>query len=347
MSSLRTAIGAIGYDLLPFLGRTIWPTSKPRIAPWIFNRNRRDDIFTGSNGEGVTCRWEHTRELYIAKVFPVLSTLLLKRMLRDWPIQFANEPVPHDGTIDVSFVIGHRGTIRLPHLLLTLQSIAAQRDVNVECVVVEQSFEPEIAAALPGWVKYLHTKTPYAEYLYNRSWTLNAGVRHASGRIVILHDNDMLVPEFYASEFMHAASQGGQVFNLKRFITYLDEPSTRSIFGSHSLTGSLRSEAVVQNLCAGGSLGLLRVAYFEIGGMDEEFVGWGGEDTEFWDRCQTLRVANHTYMPIVHLWHPSQPGKAAYRNGSGFGTHTGALYERQMAIPRCERIAALQRRLKP
>jgi predicted glycosyltransferase involved in capsule biosynthesis len=81
--------------------------------------------------------------------------------------------------------------------------------------------------------------------------------------------------------------------------------------------------------------------------MDEEFVGWGGEDTEFWDRCQTLRVANHTYMPIVHLWHPSQPGKAAYRNGSGFGTHTGALYERQMAIPRCERIAALQRRLKP
>jgi len=344
MGSLRTALGAIGYDLFPFLGRTFWPTSRPRVAPWIFNRNRKDRISTGSNGDGVTCQWEHTRDLHVAKVFPALSSLLLKRMLKDWPIELKDSPVTGHQSPEVSFVIGHRGTVRLPHLLLTLKSIAAQRDAKIECIVVEQSYEKQIADSLPPWVRYIHTKTPSPEYLYNRSWTLNEGVRQANGKIVVLNDNDMLVPESYAAEFLRASNSGAQVINLKRFIAYLDEPSTTEVFHRQALAGRLSSEAIVQNLCAGGSLGVLREAYFAIGGMDEEFVGWGGEDTEFWDRCQTLRVANHTYMPIVHLWHPSQPGKAADLHGTGFGLHTSQLYEKCMSTPREVRICNLQKR---
>jgi hypothetical protein len=46
-----------------------------------------------------------------------------------------------------------------------------------------------------------------------------------------------------------------------------------------------------------------------IGGYDESFVGWGGEDNEFWERAQTRRVWPYAYLPIVHLWHPAQPRK--------------------------------------
>ena len=40
----------------------------------------------------------------------------------------------------------------------------------------------------------------------------------------------------------------------------------------------------------GGTIALEREAYFEIGGYDECFVGWGGEDNEFFQRCQTTKV---------------------------------------------------------
>ena len=47
------------------------------------------------------------------------------------------------------FVIGHRGTARLDHLLLTIKSIAGQSGVPIECIIVEQSFEPQIQKYLP------------------------------------------------------------------------------------------------------------------------------------------------------------------------------------------------------
>jgi hypothetical protein len=74
------------------------------------------------------------------------------------------------------------------------------------------------------------------------------------------------------------------------------------------------AEAIVQNLEAGGSMAITKQAYEEIGGMDEGFVGWGGEDNEFWDRCLTRPTWTWGYEPIVHLWHPSQPLKGQADN---------------------------------
>jgi hypothetical protein len=341
VASVRQIAGALAFDVLPFLYRTMARTRDVRLPPWSWNRSRGDALMKGDNGEGIRCIWEHTRELHVTKVFPRLSNLLLKRMLQDWPIELRESLANSLHLPEVSFVIGHRGLTRLPHLLLTLKSIAAQRNATVECIVVEQSHTPEIRERLPTWVRYVHSQTPSANYLYNRSWTLNEGVRQARGRLVILHDNDMLVPADYAAEFRHVADQGFDVINLKRFIAYLNEPSTRNLFEYKRLNGRQCSEAIIQNLCAGGSLGVLKTAYFAIGGMDEEFVGWGGEDTEFWDRCQTLRVANHAYLPIVHLWHASQPGKAAV---NGLGSSTADLFASRMKIATADRIARLCRR---
>jgi len=57
------------------------------------------------------------------------------------------------------------------------------------------------------------------------------------------------------------------------------------------------------------SIAITRDGYQRIGGMDEGFIGWGGEDNEFWERCQTLKLWPYGALPLVHLWHPAQPGK--------------------------------------
>ena len=81
-------------------------------------------------------------------------------------------------------------------------------------------------------------------------------------------------------------------------------------------------DAIVQNLEAGGSSGAGRQAYFDIGGFDERFIGWGGEDNEFWERAQTKKVYPYGYLPLVHLWHEPQRGRTL-----GASAGTMRLYE--------------------
>jgi hypothetical protein len=220
--------------------------------------------------------------------------------LREDPLSVSGEPA-------VSFLIGHRSLDRLPQLLATLRSIAGQRDVAVECVVVEQSARAEIESKLPRWVRYVHVPTD-PERSYCRSATFNAGAAIARGPILILHDNDMLVPERYAAEVASRVRQGWRFVDPKRFIFYVNEDDTRSFLDGGVLRPDFATR-VAQNL-RGGSVAAVAQAFFAIGGFDEEFVGWGGEDLEFWERASAHGGAcAFGHLPLIHLWHPPQKGK--------------------------------------
>jgi GT2 family glycosyltransferase len=82
-------------------------------------------------------------------------------------------------------------------------------------------------------------------------------------------------------------------------------------------TGELRTEHGVKDIMQnfpGGSLGVRREVYHAIGGMDESFEGWGGEDNEFLDRLNTTNVFQGGFLPAVHLWHASRPSKGVADN---------------------------------
>ena len=303
MTSLRSRLGALVYDVPRFAAAMAGPSR------WIHMRNRRER--TRFDGRGVQCHWEFTSDLHIAKVFPSAGMRLSQKAFRQWPIAFADAPQAA-GTPLVTFVVGHRGMARLPHLLATLRSIAGQTDVAVECVVVEQAVEREIESRLPPWVRYVHTPPPDTDpgtdYEYNRAWTLNAGARAARGELLVLHDNDMLVPSRYAAELVARMREGWDFLDLKRFTFYLPEDVTQRFFHSATLRTDVPS-MIVQNL-RGASIAASRRAYFAIGGFDESFVGWGGEDNKFWERAEVGgRVDAYGYLPFVHLFHAPQKGK--------------------------------------
>jgi len=278
-------------------------------ADWREVRNRNEHLDPSGDGRGVSCKWQWTSDLHVASVFPNLGRRLMARAIEDWPIDFADRPAETAGDAQVSFVIGHRGRERMPHLFATLATIAAQRGVRFECVVVEQSEESELRDRLPAWVRYLHTPIYDPKMPYCRSWALNAGAMIAHGKVLILHDNDMLVPQAYAAEVWARAAGGYEVMNLKRFIFYLTPEHSRILAENRKFGDADAPEVVVQNLEAGGSVAITRDACMAIGGYDESFIGWGGEDNEFWERAQTRRVWRYGYLPIVHLWHRAQPRK--------------------------------------
>jgi GT2 family glycosyltransferase len=301
-------------------------------------RNRNERLIAGKAGLGAQCDWQWTSDLYISKVYPALGRRLMKRALRDWPIKLLAEPVRQDNDVEVSFIIGHRGKDRLPHLLATLRSIAAQRKAEFECIVVEQSLSEEVKARLPEWVRYVHTPLPDPGLPYCRSWAFNVGARKAKGKILVLHDNDLLAPQDYASEIAAQYKEGYEVINLKRFIFYAGESHSKRLFYAQESIMDEPPETIMQNALGGGSLAVAREAYFALGGFDESFIGWGGEDNEFWERAQTLSVWPFGYLPFVHLWHPDQTGKYSQER------FTARLFERRSAIPAKQRIRELTTR---
>ena len=183
-------------------------------------------------GQGIACRWEHTRDIHLCNVFPGTGRLLLNRALRDWPLGFKEFPdrIASDGVCanggvrasagrpDVSFLIGHRGENREPLLLAVLATIAGQTGVSFECIVVEQDDRMRVGARLPRWVRYVHTPLPTPGMLFCRSWAFNVAAKEARGGILVCHDNDLLVPAAYASEYAFRLGSSVDVANLKRFI---------------------------------------------------------------------------------------------------------------------------------
>jgi len=270
-------------------------------------RNRDERLEPAPDGSGFRCDWKFASDLHAPRVFPALGRQLMRRALAAHPIERSTS-APHDSHApQVSFIIGHRGNARLPHLLATVETIAAQRGASVECIVVEQDEESQVASQLPSWVRTVHTPPP-PRMPYCRSWGFNVGAAHARAPVLVLHDNDLLVPVDYAAQVLARFARGYEAANLKRFIFYFDRAGTEAIFASRSLPAGGTPEVVSQNL-EGGSIAVTREAFDRIGGMDESFVGWGGEDNEFWERATTLKVWPWANLPMVHLWHGAQAGK--------------------------------------
>jgi hypothetical protein len=309
MRQLRTVAGVLLKDWLRYRLRMSGAG-----AQYLGICNRNERLQAAPQGDGYRCAWQWTSQLHAPTIFPDLGLRLMRRALSDHPVRRLASPA-HDGVQpDISFIIGHRGAARLALLRATLESIAAQRRVLIECIVVEQDTHSSISDALPAWVRHVHTPPPHPAMPYSRSWAFNVGAKRASGRVLVLHDNDMLVSDDYALSVMKHVDEGYDVINLKRFVFYLGRRDTSSYLNGKSALDALTPQLVVQNTQGGGSVAITARGYDKIGGMDESFVGWGGEDNEFWDRAQTLRVWPYGYLPMIHLWHPAQAGKDSTDN---------------------------------
>jgi hypothetical protein len=347
--TVRQRIGCLLYDL-PRLAACLYGPPGPAGAPaWVAMRNRNERLIRDPARPGAACEGEDTRTLHLCSVFPAAGRRLMRRALRDWPVVFreapervadgvcANGGVEPDARPRISFLIGHRGAERIPLLLAALRSIAGQTAVPFECLVVEQDPEPRLVGILPPWVRHLRAPPPDAASPYLRSWALNVAARSARGDALVFQDGDLLLPAGFSESVLHRL-RGADAVQPKRFTFYLDEIATRRICGQSGDVTGARVVEVVENLEAGASVALAREAFLSIGGWDEGFRGWGGEDNEFWDRCRTLRVDPYGYLPLVHLWHASQPGK-----GEGGNPGLTRLRQRRTLSPEA-RIAQLSRR---
>ena len=336
---LRQLMGVAVLDW-PHFQKVLWePTSAGQAtAPgWVALHNRIEQLSTNPHGPGVRCDWQWGSELHACTVWPSLGRQLMRKALHDWPIKFANIP-PRSSGPRVSFIFAHGGRSRLPQLQRTIQSVFAQQEVEIECVVVDQSPVPLIGE-LPAQVVYRHLSKEGVPSGWHKSWAYNVGARLASGEILVFQDGDICVPQRYGAEVARTIlKEGYDAASLQRFLFYLDPQATRQMDVIDHPNLRQNPERVFQNW-KGGTIAVRRDAFFSLGGFDEGFVDWGGEDDEFFDRCSAVRHCRFGFLPFVHLWHRPQPDRKVSDN-----PNISQIMPWRMQLPVGDRIAELTAR---
>jgi hypothetical protein len=261
---------------------------------------------------------------------------LLRHCLHEWPVCFAASAgvaVPEEP--DISVVLPVSGTDRLPQFRAVLASLSSQEGIRFEIVVAEEGERSLLAGDLPPGVRYVFLeRLPGAPYCKSRM--LNAGVAAARGRHVVLHDADILVPVCYLAEVCRCLDGEWEAVRPIRFLFCLDESASSRVQAEGGFESVREVSDVMQNF-PGGSVALRRDVFLDIGGMDERFRDWGGEDVEFLERLGTRNVFRGAWMPAVHVWHPPASKKFT-------GDRNNATAAARRAVDPLQRVAALRAR---
>jgi|GEM_PF-84680 len=332
ISKIKKTMGVVVKDLPNY----VLNISTPR--RWIHVRNRQDMFWCHRDKRGIKCDAIWSSDLSAPMVFPVLGTLLMRRALVDWPVEFSPN-IQSKRHPDITFILPFRGRERLPQLLLTIKSIMAQKGVAVECLVVEQAAE-SISPQLPEAVRYIHLPHPADPSGWHKSWAFNQGVRLSKSDIVVCHDADILVPQAYGLEILKLAGEGYQAIHPQRFLFCLEKKDTEVLDRGGRLIG-MPTHRIRKNW-QGGTLAICKKAYWEIGGFDERFKDWTGEDREFFDRCRALKQFRSGYLPFVHLWHPDQETKYGNERKNNLN-----FFYNIMRTPKDERIRQIKKVIRP
>ena len=149
--------------------------------------------------------------------------------------------------------------------------------------------------------------------VFNKSWGMNVGYRIARGEILVITDSDIL----FSSETIGRSTEAVlSDLDIARPYSHLID-MTREQTDEYLLNGILPEQGEIEQgldrnyigekICLAGGVFVIRRDFFEtIGGFDERFYGWGGEDDAFSIKAEALttRAAIARNSFAWHMWHP-------------------------------------------
>lgn len=140
---------------------------------------------------------------------------------------------------------------------------------------------------------------------FNRSAALNQAARDAGDwDVAIIADSDSFVSVQQATDAAAVAHRTGQVtFAYDRF-SYLSRRMSDRVMAGYRGDWTLGVEWTMTGTCS-SMVAVPRGPWDVMGGADEGFVGWGGEDIAISLALQTFGGGMHRiHGDVWHLWHP-------------------------------------------
>jgi GT2 family glycosyltransferase len=237
-----------------------------------------------------------------------------KKILREGTTYMPNhiEADPKKRGDNICICIGHRNSTpdRLSNTLSVVdyyKSVCPEADI----IVVEQDTSPALQPHLRKDVRYVlaHNKGSY-----NRSWAFNIGAKMTDRPVIACMDNDVIIKPH---TIFHAADEkimSGEFDVYRPYWKFLDLDARRTndfkqAFRFGWKDSELPSRCGHLEWMMGGCSFAKRDKFLEIGGFNEKFRGWGGEDDEFGSRARKLLrvgkvVQGDLYdFNLYHLYH--------------------------------------------
>ncbi|KOR89613.1 galactosyltransferase-related protein [Paenibacillus solani] len=142
---------------------------------------------------------------------------------------------------------------------------------------------------------------------FSRSKAINLAYRQASKDILVIADSDIVYdPDLLRASAAHVTS-GQWVIPFSRILRLAEHTSQLLLRQTSGWPLAVKPEILAEAATGfvGGFNMLDRNAYETVGGYDERFIGWGGEDEAFAYALDTL-VSPHIRLDgeMVHFWHP-------------------------------------------
>ena len=183
----------------------------------------------------------------------------------------------------------------------------------------------------------------HTDGLFNRSAALNLAARMAGDwDVAVIIDADVTLDANRVAEAVHLAYNTGQMvlphdtrYNLSRkaseavrrgVLALSDDPKftqrhAHRTYNEENGHPSVSSVVVVS-----------RHQWDEVGGFDEQFKGWGYEDTAFHAACQTFGGVTRLDGAVFHFWHPASR-EARDRVAEGLNADRGYAYREAAGDP--------------
>lgn len=210
--------------------------------------------------------------------------------------------------------------LRLANLMTVLQWLS--HHTTSELLVLEQDAYPSLPA--PGPEARWRVAFAYNPGPFNKAWGLNVAARLCAAQVLVFCDADLIVPQTLPKAVQLCQRGYAMVKPYRRLYDLGEQESAALRAGELTPDGldlSTRAAgraAIGEHLVlCGGAFAIRRDAFDRLGGWDERFVGWGGEDDAMSYKLERRRLSTVELdeAPALHLWHPrplSQTGGQAH-----------------------------------
>lgn len=201
-----------------------------------------------------------------------------------------------------TFVIGYRHKIeRLQNLRRVLDWINGFS--GVEVIIVEQDKHSKI--------KHLNLKAKHifvrSEMPYNRSWAFNVATKYSSAPLIVFGDSDLVMHPNDFINGLNALKDFEMVSPYNSVIDLNQHENGLSFEQILSISRAGRGETDVQKINISGGISMFRKdAIMRIGGWNEDFIGWGGEDDFQSIKVQSFLSWTEIKARCFHFYHTKE-----------------------------------------
>ena len=228
-------------------------------------------------------------------------------------------------------------TYNHPKLLaLTLEGYAQQTDRQFELVIADDGSTGETREVIDAFRSRAPFPVVHAWHEHNgfrRAAVLNLGIRHSTTGYCIFSDGDCIPAKDFVELHRRHRQQGrfllggyqrltehySKAMTVERviaadFVGQMTRKRHRELWRRHVNSWFYNIVGVKDRPhIAGANFSAWRSDLDAVNGYDENFVGWGREESDLRTRFRRSGLKGKSMWPhilVYHLWHPIDPSKA-------------------------------------